>query len=237
MRETIDGALRRQRIAVVLAVVVGLLTSVGTGAGRGTAGLLALLPLVVCVGLLVRQFRLPPSGDDLRMDERERALYAPPRAGVTLVPLLVGLGAYQTANSWPRAGDGSFRLALTVSFALLTVVFAVLFWRRVPGVQLTPEGITHRRHERQWFVPWADLDPAGRVGSPRGSGVVSLPLGRPGSSRDARGRGSVAVRDLDAAPERIAAAIRHYLTHSDERAEIGTPQGYARLRRALDGDA
>ncbi|MET7468373.1 hypothetical protein ACFYON_12610 [Micromonospora sp. NPDC005686] len=47
---------------------------------------------------------------------------------------------------------------------------------------------------------------------------------------------TVAVREVGAAPALIAGAIRHYLTHPEHRAAIGTREEYARLRRTLAGE-
>ena len=121
---------------------------------------------------------------------------------------------------------------------LAMTVLGLILWRRVPGVELTPDGIAHRRTERQWFVPWAALDPAGPVGFPREPGILALPIVRPElvtSSGLGRRGGLVVVRDVDTAPTEIAGAIRHYLTHPEARAAIGTAEEYTRLRAALGG--
>ncbi|MBM0257730.1 hypothetical protein [Micromonospora sp. 4G55] len=242
MREMIDAALRRQRILIVVAITFGLLTGVAAEGLRVVGGpltLLALLPLGYFLWSAVGSLRRPPSAAGLRIDERERVLYAAPREDAIFAPVMVGFWAYQAVDSWARADGDSFLVALAALFALFTVGFAVTFWQRAPGVELTPDGITHRRLERQWFVPWAAMDPTGLIGSPRATWAISLPVTRPGLIRHGRGWGRgrhvLSLRDVDVAPQLLAATIRHYLAAPEERAAIGTREGYDRLRRALGG--
>ncbi|NYF56740.1 hypothetical protein [Micromonospora purpureochromogenes] len=242
MGEIIDAALRRQRIGIVVAVALGVLSGIAAVGIRGVGGplvLLNLLPLVLTFAASVRYLRRPPSRQVWRLDERERAFYAPPRndAGYPLV--MIGFFAYGAVQNWGRAEGASWLVALAIFFALGTVALAGIFWQRVPGVELTPEGITHRRHERQWFVPWAALDPTGRITAPRRTWGIRLPVGRPELIANGggwgRGRQAIAMHDVDVVPQLLAATIRHYLARPEERATIGTTEGYARLRHALDG--
>ncbi|MBY8871609.1 hypothetical protein K7640_07090 [Micromonospora sp. PLK6-60] len=236
MRESIAAARRRQRIMVVSALVVGALVAPLAHWGYATGGparLLGLLPLVLLLGAAVRLFRARPGRGRLRVDVREHAFYVPPRAGVGFAPLLVGFATYQAVDTALRTSLP----ALVALFGTVAVGFAAICWRRAPGVEVTPEGITHRHLEREIFVPWAALDPAGRVGSPRGTGIISLPVNRPELLRVrgwGRNREAVAVTELDVAPTELAAVLRHYTTRPTERAAIGTDEEYARLRQLLD---
>ncbi|RKN43565.1 hypothetical protein [Micromonospora endolithica] len=243
MREIIDGALRRQRLRAVGAVGIGLifgLTAVRIRDVGGPLVLLTALPLLILLWIALRQTRRRPSDGEFRVDERERAFFAPPRPEAGFLPFLVGFTAYQSVTTWVAADGGSALRALAVFFASATVAWVTVGWRNVPSVELTAEGIVHRRHEKGWFVPWSALDPAGRVGSANGVRTISLPISRPDLVRSSgwgRGRSLVAVGDLDVAPALLAGALRHYLAQPERRAEIGTPAEYARLRRALTGDA
>ncbi|MEV0155275.1 hypothetical protein AB0H57_16245 [Micromonospora sp. NPDC050686] len=236
MRESIAAARRRQRVLIVSALVGGALLAPLVRWGYAVGGpaiMLGLLPLVLLLGAVVRLLRARPGGRGLRVDAREGAFYVPPRAGFGFAPLVVGFATYQAVDTALRASSPT----LAALFGIVAVGIAAGCWRRAPGVEVTPEGITHRHLEREVFVPWAALDPAGRVGSPRGNGLISLPVSRPELLRIrgwARNREAVAVAELDAAPAELAAALRHYTTRPADRAAIGTDEEYARLRQVLD---
>ncbi|WP_431876922.1 hypothetical protein [Micromonospora marina] len=243
MRETFGAALGRQRIAVAVALVVGLLTAVvdlRAGEVGGPLTLVSLVPLAVFLVSAVRELRRPPSTAELRVDEQSQAFFAPPRSGVRFLTVLVGFVLYRaivTADGPGRTGWDSLLATLLVA---CLIVFTTVGWLRVPGVELTAEGITHRRPERQWFVPWEALDPQRPVGWRPGERTISLPVVRPDLIRAGRGVGrdgtTVVVRDVGAAPALIAGAIRHYLAHPGHRDAIGTREEYALLRRALTGE-
>ncbi|MBQ1045498.1 MULTISPECIES: hypothetical protein [unclassified Micromonospora] len=243
MRETLGAALRRQRIGVAVAVVVGWLAAVVDMRAEEAGGplvLVSLVPLAVLLVAAVRELRRRPSRANLRMDEHERAFFAPPRATVGFLTVLTGFVLYRAIVSGDGAVEGSWDWGLAAFFLPFAIVFTALGWFRVPVVELTPEGITHGRHERRWFVPWAALDPQGQVGWRPGNRTISLPVARPDLIRAGRGVGrdgtTMAVREVDVAPALVAGAIRHYLTHSEHRAAIGTGAEYARLVRALAGE-
>ncbi|MFV2112788.1 hypothetical protein ACFHW0_10695 [Micromonospora sp. LOL_025] len=117
-------------------------------------------------------------------------------------------------------------------------MLAVALWRRVPEFVLTPAGITAGDPLRHVHVPWEALEPAAPVRRPQ-VGSLRLPVRSPGLIR----RGGVVRRRqvdvetwaLDVAPDLLAGAVTHYTVHPEHRAAIGTPQEYARLRRALAG--
>ncbi|MEU5946902.1 hypothetical protein ABZ793_15235 [Micromonospora sp. NPDC047465] len=240
MRETIDRALRRQRIAVAIALTVGL--PWGTAAGwavraDGSAPVLTLLPLLLLIWSLVRVFGRP--GDaELRVDERERAFFGPPKTRTSYRCVLLAFLAYQLTYQSVSDQDGLSWFFAGLSGAF-TVILSVALWRQVPEVALTPAGITAGDPLRHTFVPWEALDPAAPVGSPRQSGFLRLPVRSPELVRHRgmvpRRRAIVETGELDVAPELLVGAVRHYAAHPEHRAAIGTPEEHARLRRVLGG--
>ncbi|MEU1607501.1 hypothetical protein [Micromonospora matsumotoense] len=241
MREIIDAALRRQRRATVLAVTGGLamvLLTAWVDDADNWLGLLGLTPLLIFLGAALYYLRWRPSTAGLQVDESARAFFAPP-AGTGHLPVLVGFLVYQCVDPVrTRAGLGGWFLVFPAAGAVFTGLTVLLLWRRVPHVVLTPEGMVHGRHTGRWVIPWAALDPGRPLGSPRGSGTVSVPVARPEliTGPHLRRRGDVVVvRDLDVAPALLTGAIRYYLTNPQARSTIGTPAGYARLRVALGG--
>lgn len=244
MRETIDRALRRQRIAVTVALTVGLLW--GTAAGWAvraddSGALLTLPPLLVLCWSLLRLFGRPSSAE-LRVAEQERAFFGPPNRGIGYRWLLLGFLAfqatYQAIHPAASTPDGR-RWFLGLLSGLFAVTLTVALWRRVPTVALTPDGITAGDPLRHLHVPWEALDPAARVRSPWQSGFLRLPVRRPELIRR-RGIGvrravAMETRELDVGPELLAAAAAHYAAHPEHRAAIGTPEEHARLRRVLGG--
>ncbi|MGC4893385.1 hypothetical protein [Micromonospora sp. DT31] len=243
MRETLGATLDRQRIGVAVAIVVGWLAAVVDMRAEEAGGplvLVTLVPLAVLLVAAVRDLRRRPSTAELRVDEHERAFFAPPRATVNFLTILTGFVLYRAIVTVAGSGRNGWDWGLAAFFLAFAVVFTALGWFRVPVVALTSEGITHGRHEQRWFVPWAALDPQRPVGWRSGNRTISLPVARPDLVRAGRGvgRGSttVAVREVDAAPGVIVGAIRHYLTHPEHRAAIGTREEYARLRGVLTGE-
>ncbi|MFG3419737.1 hypothetical protein ACIBTZ_22590 [Micromonospora sp. NPDC049460] len=242
MRERIDRALRRQRIAVTVALAVGLLWGVATGWALrtgDTGALLTLPPLLALCWSLLRLFGRPSTAE-LRVAEQERAFFGPPKHGIgyrcSLLGFLAFQATYQASHPAASTPDG-WRWLLGLLSGLFAVTLTVALWRRVPTVALTPDGITAGDPLRHLHVPWEALDPAVRVRSPRQSGFLRLPVRRPELIRH-RGLGvrrAVAMEtgELDVAPEPLVGAIRHYLAHPEHRAAIGTSEEYARLRRAL----
>ncbi|MEW2376500.1 hypothetical protein AB0883_10395 [Micromonospora sp. NPDC047812] len=239
MRETIARALRRQRVAVAVAVAVGLLWGLAAGSVRtsGQTALLMLVPLVALLWSLMRAFGKPGDGD-LRADERERVFFVPPTGRMSYRWVLLAFLTYTATNQLASDREDLWWLYPALA-GPLAVLLAVLLWRRVPSVALTPAGIEAGHPLQQVGVPWEALDPAVPSLSYRHSNVLRLPV----RSRDQvrlRGIGSrrhvvVETGELDVAPQALAAAIQHYAAHPAHRAAIGTPQEHARLRRALAG--
>ncbi|MGN9764753.1 hypothetical protein ACTMS2_06250 [Micromonospora sp. SD12] len=239
MRETIGRALRRQRVAVAVAVAVGLLWGLAAGLARtsGQTALLMLVPLVALLWSLMRAFGKPGAAD-LRADERERAFFVPPTGRMSYRWVLLAFLTYTTTNQLASDREDLWWFYPALA-GPLAVLLAVLLWRRVPSVALTPAGIEASHPLQQVRVPWEALDPAVPSLSYRRSTVLRLPV----RSRDQvrlRGIGSrrhtvVETGELDVAPDVLASAIQHYAAHPEHRAAIGTPQEYARLRSALAG--
>lgn len=125
-------------------------------------------------------------------------------------------------SSWPRT-------VLAIAF-----IFAIAAWTlwRGPRVELRPGGLmvrTLRTHNVRWDALLASGPPA-PVEKPR---QISLLV-----RRQPPEYGAYVVRILhkwlavDAAF--LAGAIRHYVDHPEQRAEIGTPAELDRLHAALD---
>ncbi|MFG3699490.1 hypothetical protein ACGF5C_16430 [Micromonospora sp. NPDC047620] len=239
MREAITLALRRQRATAAVAAVLGLLWGVlagWTARTGGPAALLTLLPVLALAWSLLPIFGRP-STTELRVDERDRAFFVPPRRRPSFRCVILGFLAYQIVYH-PVAARDEFWWVYPSIAGPLAVVMAVALWRRVPEVALTPAGITAGDPLRHVHVPWEALDPAAPVRPPR-AGSLQLPVRSPGLVR----RGGIIRRrqvgvenwDLDVAPGLLAAAVTHYVAHPEHRAAIGTPEEYARLRRVLGG--
>ncbi|MCX4386862.1 hypothetical protein OG777_07965 [Micromonospora peucetia] len=240
MREMIDRALRRQRIAAAVAVAAGLLW--GLAARRvesaGAVALLTLVPILVLLWAMLRAFGRPGTGE-FRVDEREHAFFVPPTGRTSYRWIVLAFAIYTTTNQLASDREGLWWLYPSLT-GPLAVVLAVALWRRVPSVALTPTGISAGDPLRHLWVPWEALDPAGPGGSYRQSGHLRLPVRNRNLVRQ-RGIASrrhtvVETSELDVTPELLAGAIRHYATHPEHRAAIGTPQEHARLRTALAGD-
>ncbi|MEU7994137.1 hypothetical protein AB0B83_02195 [Micromonospora sp. NPDC049060] len=239
MRETIVRALRRQRVTTAVAVLLGLLWGVLTGwASRtgGPAALLMLPPLLMLAWSLVPIFGRPGTAD-LRVDEHEPAFFSAPRFRTNYRCAILGFLAYQVTYPALASPDEFWWIYPSIS-GPLTVVLTVAHWRRVPGVALTPTGITAGDPLRHVHVPWEALAPAAWV-YPLRIGSLRLPVRSPESVRRGgiirRRQVDVETWGLDVAPELLAGAIAHYAAHPEHRAAIGTPEEYARLRHVLAG--
>ncbi|MFG3703636.1 hypothetical protein ACGF7U_02715 [Micromonospora sp. NPDC047670] len=239
MRETITRALRRQRVTAAVAVALGLLWGVVAGwTARigGPAALLMLLPLLALGSSLLPVFGRSGT-TELRVDERERAFFVPPRRRPSFRCVILGFLAYQVVYHPVASRDELWWVYPSIA-GPLAVLLAVALWRRVPEVALTPTGIAAGDPLRHVRVPWEALDPAAMARPPR-AGALQLPVLRPELVR----RGGIVRRrqvalenwDLDVAPDLLAGAIAHYAAHREHRAAIGTLEEYARLRRALAG--
>ncbi|MGW4502859.1 hypothetical protein ACWENR_30165 [Micromonospora sp. NPDC004336] len=208
MRETIGRALRRQRVAVAVAVAVGLLWGLAAGLARtsGQVALLTLVPLVALLWSLMRAFGKPGAGD-LRADEREHAFFVPPTGRLSYRWVLLAFLTYTTASQLASDREDLWWIYPALA-GPLAVLLAVLLWRRVPSVTLTPAGIEAGHPLQQVRVPWEALDPAVPSASYRHSNVLRLPV----RSRDQvriRGIGSrrhtvVETGELDVAPDVLA---------------------------------
>ncbi|MCM0674214.1 hypothetical protein NCC78_05860 [Micromonospora phytophila] len=223
MREMTSGTLRRQRVAAVTAVLLGVLWGfLASAADRGTPALLALFPLLLLLGYHGYWLFRSPSRAGLRVSPSGAAIYAPPRGAVTPPVVMIAWLPFQLISygrRWER--DVFWWLSLAASLAVIAWV-VVHRWRRVPLLEVTPEGIGLGRPRRAVFVPWAALDRDGPLWATRNDGFLRLPLARPELVRRRFGRRAeqrLWIQDLDVAPGvpgRGAAPLR---------AASGTPRG------------
>ncbi|WP_433389650.1 hypothetical protein [Micromonospora sp. KLBMP9576] len=240
MRETIDGAVRRQRVAVAVAVVVGLLWGAVAASARtsGPVALLTLVPIAVLLWATFRVFSRHGAGE-LRADEPERAFFAPPPNRASYLWLLLSFLTYTTAYQLMVEREGMWWLYPVLS-GPCALVLSIALWRRVSTVALTPDGIAAEGPLRQLWVPWEALDPAVAGASYRHSGQLRLPVRKWDLVRlrgiAPRRSAIVETAELDVTPGLLAGAVAHYAAHPEHRAAIGTPQEYARLGQALAGE-
>lgn len=215
-------------VALVVGLAGGLLSRWATTVHSPLSllGLIAPLILIVVAG---RELLSRPGTAELQVDERSRALFAPPRTGLAFTPVLAGWLAYV-------AVDDDTLLPLAVLLAAVLLLLVVVYWRRVPLVALTGEGITTGA-PRGVVVPWDALGPS--AVAPAGTGSLRLPVVRPDlvkQRRRGRDRISLSTRELAVAPALLTAAIAYYTAHPEHRAGIGTAAEYGRFRRELAGE-
>ncbi|MFE9689030.1 hypothetical protein [Micromonospora sp. NPDC005806] len=242
MLEIIETARRRQRITVLVGLVVGLcggLLSLWAESVHGAVGLLTLLPPVAFLGLSIRELARRPGTAELQVDESARAVFSPPHPTLSYLPILCGWFAFIGVNSASRAGDDPLRWLLIPVFAVVCVALAAVYWRRVPFVTLTAEGVSSGAPNPVAVVPWAALGAGAPVGPGAAGRYLRLPVAHPelirrtgwGSRRGA----FVPVRELAVSPGFLSAAIQYYVAHPEHRPVIGTAAEHARLRHALTG--
>ncbi|OZV75000.1 hypothetical protein CA850_29560 [Micromonospora echinospora] len=241
MHAVITRALRRQRITVVGAVVLGLAWGLLVRA-RSDDGLLTVVPmLLLLVGSGVVLFR-GPSRAALRVDPDAVVTYAPPRAPAPFAAFAVAWLCFQLVRYGGERELGLFRWLLVVGSMALVVFVVVDRWRQVPMVDLSPEGVGFGRPRRTFFVPWSALAAGQPILPTAQSRALRLVLARPelvsreGGRRRRTDRELLPTHDVDVAPDFLAAAIRHYLDHPAHRPAIGTVAEHARLCRALSGE-
>ncbi|MFI7575028.1 hypothetical protein [Micromonospora sp. NPDC049497] len=242
MRETIERALRRQRVVVVVAVVAGVLWGVlGTLADRGATGaFVALAPILLWLGYWGHELFRSPSRTGLRVAPEQSAFFAPPRWPVTLPVVMTAWLPLQLVTYSARWGRDAFWWFLLVVTAVAVAIVVREQWLRLPLVEITPDGVGYGWPRRTVFVPWAAMDRDGPLWATQGDTFLRLPLVRPDlvrRSRLARRRAEqrFRVRNVDVAPVFLAAAVRHYARHPEHRTGIGTREEYARLCRTLTG--
>ncbi|MEU5944952.1 PH domain-containing protein [Micromonospora sp. NPDC047465] len=145
----------------------------------------------------------------------------------------------------PDAPPAPLRYALVVPpavmvavAALIIAVFVAAVFGGWPRIDITPSAVEVREPFGRRTIPWAALRPGTPARQPTGDHLV-LTVARP-ESVDRRGllRGSATAPRLVLSwlrvhPWLLADVIRYYVDRPDERAAIGTPEGYDRLRRAV----
>ncbi|MFE0589574.1 hypothetical protein [Micromonospora echinospora] len=240
MHPVITRALRRQRITMVGAVVLGLAWGFLVRA-RSDDALLTVVPMVLLlVGSGVVLFR-GPSRAALRVAPEAVVAYAPPRAPAPFAAYAVAWLCFQLVHYGGQRELGLLRWPLAVGSVALIVFVLVDRWRQVPTVELSPEGVGFGRPRRAFFVPWSALAAGQPILPTAQSRTLRLVLARPelvsreGGRRRRTDRELLPTQDVDVAPEFLAAAIRHYLDHPAHRPAIGTVAEHARLGQVIGG--
>ncbi|GII25153.1 hypothetical protein [Planosporangium mesophilum] len=139
--------------------------------------------------------------------------------------------AARERSSWV-SGPGWF--AAAVSLWCLGVLVAALVLLRFQGVQLRPAGLVVSRLFGTLIVPWEALAPGYPVPMPAKADSMPLTYVRPELVRHRGltiGRRWVHIPEIHAGF--LAAAIRYYVAHPQDRAAIGTETEHDRLLRAL----
>ncbi len=123
------------------------------------------------------------------------------------------------------------RLLVTASVACGTI-FAVMIWCGMPTLELRAEGI-RMSGPGGTDIPWEALAP----GFPRhpavSSRTLALTVARPDLMPARMRRSPVLPLGWDTHPQLVAAAIRWYVDHPEDRARIGTQAEHDRLVAAL----
>ncbi|KXK61491.1 hypothetical protein AWW66_13420 [Micromonospora rosaria] len=135
-----------------------------------------------------------------------------------------------------------YLVPFTALFAAVLGAQVVAVVRGRTGVGLTPTGVEVREPFGARTIPWAALAP-GTPGAWTAGRALDLDVRYPdlvtgwglrwGSRRSPR----IGLDYVNVHPGFLADVLRHYVDHPDERAGIGTPAGYDRLRRALGEDS
>ncbi|MEU9506252.1 hypothetical protein AB0D32_08210 [Micromonospora sp. NPDC048170] len=145
----------------------------------------------------------------------------------------------------PDAPSAPLRYALVLPPAVMVAVAALLIGALVaavfsgsPRVDLTPLGIEIREPFGRRTIPWVALCPGTPARQWDGDRLI-LTVTRPelverrGLLRGSRTAPRLALTWLRVHPWFLTDAIRYHVDHPDEREDVGTPVGYARLRRTL----
>jgi hypothetical protein len=186
------------------------------------------ITLLCLTGLTAIAFTLVPAADEFEV--ADGALVVPGDPGLLVLGLAhVGL----IASIWVVGVHDDARAAwavLIVFFALPFLLYGPGLWSGT-GVTLTPDGIRARKQSGSVWIPWEALDASQPAPDP--DGTIVLALARP----------SLITREAwPFDPERLprhavlAAAIRYYAAHVEERAAIGTAESYERLVAEIEAE-
>ncbi|MGR6321349.1 hypothetical protein Q2K19_19005 [Micromonospora soli] len=166
----------------------------------------------------------------------EPSFSAPPSSHALLIPLALTVGASGEAGSLVgsvKSHDIPLWDAVVVVWIVGAGVLLARAWRGL-GVHLRPEGLRWRELTGSVSVPWDALAPDHPLRSAARANTIALTYARP---ELVRRRGLVLGHQLlsidNVAAWFIADAIRHYVTHPERRAAIGTEAEYGRLLYAI----
>jgi hypothetical protein len=172
----------------------------------------------------------------------ERVFTAPPSAimaGSQAIVCMFFAGGVVVTERVPN-GD-SMRLAefgsawivsLIVVSIFVAIAVAMLVVQR-PQLSLDPEGLTIRRLRRSARLAWEELAPGGPL-PPKKKRQAFLQLYRkpPPNYPNYVPTEAVPIGWLNIDPTYVAAAIRHYAEHPEDRAAVGTAAELNRLKSA-----
>jgi len=233
----------RSRLYVLLGVVLGFLMYTGLIARyetdeRWPSALLLLTVIVGAVTLFagtIMQY-LPGSRRRERFTVARQGFLALPTAspGLSSVLGLMTIGVLAAL----AVEDPDLRGFLAgAGIVLAVIVGAQAFLAcRIQYVALTPDGVVWRSAWHQRLVPWHALAPGGPPPPSLLAGKLTLEVANP-DAVVVRGLGvfagtaaqPVITGQFDVHPRLMAAAIRWYVEHPDDRAAIGTAAEQTRL--------
>lgn len=228
-------------LAVALALSAGYpvgqwFASPGDGALSDLSffGLLAAV-VISLVLLIVTSLAQRPAVFIVRPEES--SFSTPPSFPVVATALLFTFAASGHVGSLVVSAKSHDNLLEKAALAVLWMAGAGLLltgaWRGL-GVHLRPEGLRWREPTGSVSVPWEAIAPGHPYRPAVRAGTLTLTYGRP---ELVRRRGLVLSRRLlridNVHAWFIADAIRHYVTHPDRRAAIGTEGEYRRLLHAM----
>lgn len=225
----------------MLAVGLLMLPTVAPIVPPATGLLVAGLGLVAASLAFVSMFVARPP--EFVVDPRTPALRTLPHPSqVWLGVALVMLTASQAWQSvWLAAashGDPHIRPILWATYLLeavavsISAVYLVIVWRGF-GVRLEPHALVDQYPAGRRTVPWEALAPGyPELVPPSHRGALILRYARPELVRR-RGLVPRKLQTHSADPRFVGYAIAYYVDHPEERATIGTREGYERLLRAL----
>ena len=211
---------------------------------------LAILPtpvlLIASVALAAWLPRRRPGPASFDVVERGPAFHVPPSRLALGMPAILVVAAVPIGVSLIARSDEPTSLPFVVLSIVLAVLGPVLVglgaafvyavWAGWPAVALTPAGLRLSVYFGTLTVPWEALRPGTPVRGDLSAPRVDLTVDRPDlvlrRGIVLTGRG-VPLSYLRVNPWFLTDAIRHYATHPEHRAAIGTAAEHDRLVRAF----
>jgi hypothetical protein len=106
---------------------------------------------------------------------------------------------------------------------------------RPGGLVIYPDRLTERAWRPKLSIVWSALAPGGPPLPLAGTSTLAVPVRQP-APPESLASATIPLDELDVDPAFLATVVRHYVEHPEQRANIGTPEGYERLWTALRTD-